>query len=121
MKNYKTFASFSVKDLEEAKAFYTGKLKLDEITFEDQDVLMYHTAGETKFLVYVREDHTPAQFTVLNFDVEDLDSVVVKLKGNGVSFEKLDNTDENGIAQMGPVRVAWTKDPAGNWIAFFEQ
>jgi len=39
----------------------------------------------------------------------------------GVSFEKLDNTDENGIAQMGPVRVAWTKDPAGNWIAFFEQ
>jgi len=28
MKNYKTFASFSVKDLGEAKAFYTGSLFL---------------------------------------------------------------------------------------------
>ena len=37
MKKYKTFTSFSVKDLGEAKAFYTGKLNLDEITFEDQD------------------------------------------------------------------------------------
>ena len=121
MKENKTFTSFSVEDLDEAKAFYAGKLKLDEISMEDQGVLMFHTGGETKFMVYKKEGHAPADFTVLNFDVDNLESVVEQLKGNGVSIEKLDNTDENGIAEMESVRVAWTRDPAGNWIAFFQQ
>jgi catechol 2,3-dioxygenase-like lactoylglutathione lyase family enzyme len=121
MKDFKTFTSFSVGDLDEAKAFYTDKLKIDEISLEDQGVLMFHTGGETKFMVYHKEGHTPAEYTVLNFAVEDITSVVKRLKGYGVNFEKVDQTDENGIAEMGPGKAAWTRDPAGNWIGFFQQ
>jgi len=121
MKDSKSFTSFSVENMEEAKAFYEDKLELDKISLEDQGVLMFHTGGETKFMVYLKEGHIPAEFTVLNFDVDDLGSVVNQLKGNGVSFEKLDQTDENGIAEMGPGKAAWTRDPSGNWIGFFQQ
>lgn len=121
MKDSKSFTSFSVENMDEAKAFYADKLELDKISLEDQGVLMFHTGGETKFMVYLKEDHVPAEFTVLNFDVDDLGSVVNQLKGNGVSFENLDQTDENGIAEMGPGKAAWTRDPSGNWIGFFQQ
>ena len=121
MKEFKTFTSFSVENLDEARAFYRDKLELDEISLEDQGVLMFHTGGETRFMVYRKEGHVPAEFTVLNFSVDDLNSVLNQIKGNGVHIERLDRTDENGIAEMGPVRAAWTRDPAGNWIGFFEQ
>ena len=121
MKEFKTFTSFSVGDLEEAKAFYRERLELDEISLEDQGVLMFHTGGETRFMVYRKENHVPADFTVLNFDVEDLDSVVNQLKGNGVSLEKTEHTNDEGIAEMGSGKAAWTRDPSGNWIGFFEQ
>jgi hypothetical protein len=29
-------------------------------------------------------------------------------------------TNEKGIAEMGPVKGAWTRDPEGNWIGFFQ-
>lgn len=121
MKDFKTFTSFSVGDLDEAKAFYRDRLELDEISLEDQGVLMFHTGGETRFMVYKKEDHAPADFTVLNFAVDDLNSVLDQIKSKGVNMERLDRTDENGIAEMGPVRAAWTRDPAGNWIGFFQQ
>jgi catechol 2,3-dioxygenase-like lactoylglutathione lyase family enzyme len=121
MKEFKTFTSFSVGDLDEAKAFYRERLELDEISLEEQGVLMFHTGGETRFMVYKKEEHVPADFTVLNFAVEDLGSVVNQLKGNGVTMEKLEHTNEEGIAEMGSGKAAWTRDPAGNWIGFFEQ
>jgi predicted enzyme related to lactoylglutathione lyase len=116
MKEFKTFTSFSVGDLDEAKAFYRERLELDEISLEEQGVLMFHTGGETRFMVYKKEEHIPADFTVLNFAVEDLVSVV-----NGVSMEKLEHTNDEGIAEMGSGKAAWARDPAGNWIGFFEQ
>ena len=120
MKKYKTFTSFSVSDLEQAKVFYKQTLGLDQISMEDHGVLMVNTGGDTKFMAYYKENHSPADFTVLNFDVDDLETTVDHLKSKGVTFESVEGADEKGIADMGPVRVAWTKDPAGNWIAFFQ-
>lgn len=59
--------------------------------------------------------------TFTSFSVGDLSCVVNQLKGNGVSMEKLEHTNEEGIAEMGSGKAAWTRDPAGNWIGFFEQ
>jgi catechol 2,3-dioxygenase-like lactoylglutathione lyase family enzyme len=120
MKNYNTFTSFSVSDMEQAKGFYAKTLGLDEISMEDQGVLMVSTGGDTRFMIYHKENHKPADFTVLNFDVDDLEAVVHRLKNKGVTFERVEEADEKGIAEMGSVRAAWTRDPAGNWIGFFQ-
>lgn len=120
MKEHRTFASFSVNDMTLAREFYTGTLGLNDISMEFEGVLMLDTGGDTRFMVYQKENHVPAGFTVLNFDVNDLDSVVDRLAGKGVTFEALEGTNEKGIADQGTVRAAWTRDPAGNWIGFFQ-
>ncbi len=120
MKNFKTFTSLSVNDLAKAKSFYIEKLGLDKVSMEDQGVLMIETAGDTKFMIYRKENHEPADFTVLNFEVDNLVSVLNKLKNRGVNIEKTDETDNEGIAEMGPVKAAWIRDPSGNWIALFQ-
>jgi len=120
MKNYNTFTSFSVSDMEKAKGFYTETLEMDEISMLDQGVIMVNTGGDTRFMIYQKENHTPADFTVLNFEVDNLEKVVDHLKNKGVTFEKVEEANEKGIAEMGPVMAAWTRDPAGNWIGFMQ-
>jgi catechol 2,3-dioxygenase-like lactoylglutathione lyase family enzyme len=120
MKHFKTFTSFSVGDMEQARSFYGQKLGLDEISMENEGVFMVQTGGDTQFMVYHKEDHTPAEFTVLNFLVDDLDALLESLKKKGVLFEKMEGAGENGILEMGSARAAWTRDPAGNWIGFFQ-
>ena len=76
--------------------------------------------------MYQKDDHQPATFTVLNFEVADIDKAVTALKDKGVKFEQYDwgggaKTDESGVmrgkaANMGP-DIAWFKDPSGNVFA----
>jgi len=120
MKKYNTFTSFSVGDMVRAKDFYTRILGLDEIFIENQEVIMFKTGGDTRFMIYHKVNHHPADFTVLNFEVDNLGTVLDQLKKNGVAFENVQGTDERGISEMGSTKVAWIKDPGGNWIAFFQ-
>ena len=120
MKKYNTFTSFSVSDIARAKEFYTKRLGLDEISMENQEFLMFETGGDTRFTIYHKENHNPADFTVLNFEVDDLETVLEQLKKSGVTFEDVEGTDERGIAEMDSTRAAWIKDPEGNWIGFFQ-
>jgi len=120
MKKYNTFASFSVSDMARAKDFYSRVLGLDEIIIENQEVIMFKTGGDTRFMIYHKVNHRPADFTVLNFEVDDLGTVLAQLKKNGVAFENVQGTDEKGISEMDSTRVAWIKDPEDNWIGFFQ-
>lgn len=114
-----TFSSFSVDDLETAKAFYSETLGVD--VREEMGLQLHLEGGQTVF-VYPKDDHQPATFTILNFVVEDIESAVADLKSLGVRFEHYDLgngavTDEKGIlrgkaANRGP-DIAWFKDPAG--------
>jgi len=53
--------------------------------------------------------------TVGHFEVEALDGVVKELTGRGVVFEEYETPKTvNFIAQIGPARGAWFKDPDGN-------
>jgi len=120
MKKNKTFTSFSVNDLEQAKDFYSSKLDLKLETLDPSDALMIETGGDTRFMVYKKDDHEPSGYTVLNFDVDDIESTVDSLAGKGVKFEPVEGTNEKGIAEKGSVRCAWLKDPAGNWLGLFQ-
>ncbi|MEU3727005.1 VOC family protein [Streptomyces sp. NPDC031705] len=114
--NTKAFSGFAVNDLQRAREFYSETLGL-RVTEEQNGMLTLHIAGGTEILVYPKEDHAPAGFTVLNFPVDDIDAAVEELAGRGVRFERYSGFehDDKGIvrAEGGP-KIAWFTDPAGN-------
>jgi catechol 2,3-dioxygenase-like lactoylglutathione lyase family enzyme len=120
-KNTKAFSSFSVKDLNEAKRFYGQTLGLE--VSESDEGLILQTKGGIDVFIYPKLDHTPATFTVLNFVVDDVDRAVDELTKMGVRFQIYDKgelkTDDRGIFQGRP-KIAWFKDPAGNFLSILE-
>jgi catechol 2,3-dioxygenase-like lactoylglutathione lyase family enzyme len=123
LKNSEAFSSFSVKDIPEAKEFYTRILGLE--VSEMMGMLIVHTGAGGRVLVYPKPDHAPADFTVLNFPVDDTSDAVKELVSRGVRFEIYDQddlkTDENGIFESeGGPKIAWFKDPAGNIFSVLE-
>jgi catechol 2,3-dioxygenase-like lactoylglutathione lyase family enzyme len=119
------FSGFSVDDLAKTKEFYTKTLGLE---VDDQGIgLRLHLPDGGTVFVYPKEDHQPATFTILNFDVDNIDEAVDELTNRGVQFEHYEGdlkTDEKGILRglsqnMGP-DIAWFKDPAGNILSVIE-
>ena len=97
-KDTKAFSGFSVNDLAAAKAFYGQTLGLE--VEESPAGLMLRIAGGNGTLIYPKDDHTPATYTILNFPVDDIDQAVDALTSKGVTFERYENlTDERGIAR----------------------
>ncbi len=119
------FSGFSVDGLAKAKEFYTQTLGLK---VDDQGIgLRLHLPDGGTVFVYPKEDHQPATFTILNFEVDDIDKAVDELTNRGVQFEHYEGdlkTDEKGILRglsqnMGP-DIAWFKDPAGNILSVIQ-
>ncbi len=51
----------------------------------------------------------------------DLETAIRELRLRGVSFEEYDSPKTiDGIAQLGPNRGAWFKDPDGNTFALVQ-
>jgi catechol 2,3-dioxygenase-like lactoylglutathione lyase family enzyme len=64
------FSGFSVDDTEAARAFYGGTLGL--ATSDEMGMLVLQLGGGGTALVYPKDDHVPAAFTVLNSPVDDI-------------------------------------------------
>ena len=119
--NTKAFSGFAVDDLAKAREFYGDTLGLK--TSEEHGLMTLHLAGDRATLVYEKQDHAPADYTILNFPVDDIDAAVDQLAARGVSFERYDGfgQDEKGIFRdMGP-HIAWFKDPAGNVLSVLQE
>ncbi|WP_405427351.1 VOC family protein [Streptomyces erythrochromogenes] len=117
----KAFSGFSVDSIDTAKDFYGSTLGLR--VSEENGLLSLHLGGGTVVLVYPKESHTPASFTVLNFPVPDIDRAVDDLGARGVAFERYDGfgQDAKGISRNeGGPPIAWFKDPAGNVLSVLE-
>ncbi|TBW29173.1 VOC family protein [Gramella sp. KN1008] len=118
------FSTYSVNDLKMAKKFYEDTLGLD-VTENEMGLLELKMAN-CQVLIYPKPDHKPANFTVLNFKVKNLERQVDTLRVKGVIFEQYDNdqikTDPKGIhsSKHGP-RIAWFMDPAGNILSLIEE
>jgi catechol 2,3-dioxygenase-like lactoylglutathione lyase family enzyme len=118
------FTGFSVDDVSAARSFYADVLGLE--VSEQGDMLTLHLEGGGRVLVYPREDHEPATFTVLNLPVDDVDIAVEELAARGIVFERYEGIphDERGVVRpadpaTGPP-IAWFRDPAGNIISVLE-
>ena len=74
-------------------------------------------------LVYYQPEVTPASFTILNFEVDDIEAAVDALTARGVRFERYPGIEQDGkgIARdIGPF-IAWFEDPAGNVLSVLQE
>ena len=114
------FSGFSANDIAAAKRFYGETLGVE--VSEDNGMLNLGLAGGQRVLIYPKDNHEPATFTVLNFEVSDIDAAVDELTSKGVAFERYEGAgqDAKGIAREYPPPIAWFKDPAGNILAVIQ-
>ena len=121
-KDTHAFSGFSVDDIPRAKQFYGETLGLN--VSEENGMLTLELAGGGRVLVYPKENHTPASFTILNFPVPDVEETVDRLTEAGVKFEHYEGdlqTDEKGIMRGQGPDIAWFTDPAGNILSVLDQ
>ncbi|WDV50015.1 VOC family protein [Streptomyces coeruleorubidus] len=117
----KAYSGFSVNDIDAARKFYGDTLGIR--VSEEHGMLILHIAGGRDILVYPKEDHTPATYTILNFPVDDIEAAVDELSRRGVRFERYDHlkADDKGIFRGGGPLIAWFTDPAGNVLSVLQE
>jgi catechol 2,3-dioxygenase-like lactoylglutathione lyase family enzyme len=106
------------KDPASARAFYEGKLGFRFVS--DDPFALVLRAGETMIRIAKAQDFTPAAYTVLGWEVPEIEAVVRWLQKRGVAFEKYPfvQDQELGIwTAPGGNKVAWFKDPDGNVLS----
>jgi catechol 2,3-dioxygenase-like lactoylglutathione lyase family enzyme len=110
-----------ITDGARARAFYEGVLGLKFVK-DDGFALVFDANGIMVRAAKMKEV-VPAQFTVLGWQVRNIENVVRGLQGKGVKFEIFGffKQDELGIwtAPTGD-KVAWFKDPDGNMLSVSE-
>lgn len=118
------YSGFSSNDIPACHAFYRDTLGVD--VTEAHGMLTLHLAGGGEVIIYPKDTHEPATFTVLSFPVDDIDAAADRLAAAGVTLERYDGIpqDERGIARPqrpedGP-SIAWFKDPAGNILSIIQ-
>jgi len=108
-------ATIPVTDLDRAKHFYADTLGL-KVLWENPASVRLGCGGGTELSVFRRAPRT-ADHTLANFEVADIAAVVGELEKREVKFidygeGPLQTTGH--IAQIGPARGAWLRDPDGN-------
>lgn len=122
--NTKATSGFAIDDLEKAKQFYRETLGLKlSVLSEEHGLIALHHPGDRDTLVYHKPDFVPATYTILNFEVDDIDAAVDELGSRGVDFERYEGFDQDGkgIARGPGPQIAWFKDPAGNILSVLQQ
>lgn len=119
--NTKAYSGIAVNDMQKAREFYGETLGLR--TSEEYGLLWLHLAGDRDTLVYEQASVTPASYTILNFQVDDIDTAVDQLTARGVRFERYDgvNQDSKGVFRDEGPYIAWFKDPAGNVLSVLQE
>jgi predicted enzyme related to lactoylglutathione lyase len=119
LQDSKAYSSFAVKDIAETKAFYE-RLGVTGEEMMGGYVLDLTLPGGTHVMVYRKDDHQPATFTVLSFPVDDVDAAVDRLTAAGIEMARFDGFDQDakGISRDGGgPTIAWFRDPSGNILA----
>jgi len=121
-KDSQPFSGFAVKDIAEAKTFYGQTLGL-EVSEDPDRGLDLHLPGGLNVFIYPKPDFEPATYTILNFQVPDIDVAVSALAAAGVEMQRYPglDADAHGIVRdpRGPM-IAWFKDPAGNILSVLQ-
>ncbi len=111
-------AFVQVTDRKKAREFYVDVLGLEFVS-EDPFALVVDSNG-TRVRIGEMPTLQPAQFTVLGWEVPDIEEAASDLRAKGVELQQygFKGQDERGIwTTPGGDKVAWFKDPAGNVLS----
>jgi catechol 2,3-dioxygenase-like lactoylglutathione lyase family enzyme len=114
----KIVAFVPTRDPEKARAFYAGVLGLRFV--KDDGFALVLDANGIMVRVAKTPDFKPAPFTILGWQVTEIEKIAAALQKKGVSFERFAffQQDELGIwTAPGGDKVAWFKDPDGNILS----
>jgi len=114
----KLMAFVATRDPIRARAFYRDTLGL-ELVSEDQFALVFDIGG-TMLRVTTVQELTPAAYTVLGWQVQEVVGAAKSLQQKDVGFERYPGMvqDEHGIWKSpSGAMVAWFKDPDGNTLS----
>jgi len=115
MESLMVVATLPVTDLDRAKHFYADTLGL-KVLWENRASVRFGCGSGTELSIFRRAPST-ADHTLAHFEVADIETVVGELEKREVKF--IDYADgplqtTGHIAQIGPARRAWLRDPDGN-------
>jgi catechol 2,3-dioxygenase-like lactoylglutathione lyase family enzyme len=107
-----------IKDPDKARAFYEGVIGLRFVK-DDGFALVFDANGIMVRMARVQQ-FTPMPFTILGWQVKEIEKIAAELQAEGVPFERFGffKQDDLGIwtAPTGD-KVAWFKDPDGNMLS----
>ncbi|HEY5029073.1 MAG TPA: VOC family protein [Candidatus Angelobacter sp.] len=106
------------KDSNRARDFYESKLGFQFVS-DDQFALVMQ-AGDSMIRIAKAQSFTPAPYTVMGWEVTDIEAVVKWLNGRGITFEKYPFVEDRELGiwtTPNGDRVAWFKDPDGNVLS----
>jgi len=115
----KIVAFVPTRDAGKARTFYEGALGLRFVS-DDGFALVFDANGIMVRVAKVPPPFTPAQFTILGWQVTEIEKVAAGLQGKGVQFERYGflEQDKLGIwTTPTGEKVAWFKDPDGNVLS----
>jgi catechol 2,3-dioxygenase-like lactoylglutathione lyase family enzyme len=106
-----------VSDLDRARLFYGETLGLEQL-WENPASIRFRAGPSSEVSTFKRPGLT-TEHTLAHFEVDDIEAAVRELEGKGVAF--VDYTEgplvtTGHIAQLGPARGAWFRDPDGNFL-----
>ena len=105
-------------DYEKARVFYEGKLGFEFVSLDQFALVM--RAGAHNIRITKTPTFSPLRGTVLGWEVDDVEAVVLWLRDRGVATEKYPFVadQELGIwTTPSGDKVAWFKDPDGNVLS----
>jgi catechol 2,3-dioxygenase-like lactoylglutathione lyase family enzyme len=120
--NADIIAFVPTKDSTKARAFYEGVLGLRFVS-DDGFALVFNANGIMIRVVKAQQQFTPVQYTILGWNVKEIEKAAARLQEKGVHFERYGffQQDDLGIwAAPNGDKVAWFKDPDGNTLSISE-
>jgi catechol 2,3-dioxygenase-like lactoylglutathione lyase family enzyme len=110
-----------VTDLKRAREFYGDTLGLT-VLWENPASIRFRV-GEASELSVFKRPPVATEHTLAHFEITDIEAVVRDLEAKGVEFLDYDEgplQTTGHIAQVGPARGAWFRDPDGNTLGIRE-
>jgi len=106
------------KDSVKARGFYEGILQFQFVS--DDMFALVMRAGETTLRIGKVQDFTPAPYTVLGWEVSNIEEVAKWLQKRGVTLEKFPFVQDKELGIWTTPdgdKVAWFRDPDGNVLS----
>jgi catechol 2,3-dioxygenase-like lactoylglutathione lyase family enzyme len=117
----KLMAFAPARDLERAKIFYKNVLGLRFVR-QDDFAIVLNACGTMVRVAKIRE-FEPASYTILGWQISNIERMVEKLQARGVRFERYEfmKQDQHGIwTSPSKAKIAWFRDPDGNVLSLTE-